>query len=111
MPQPLFGLLTNHSAVIKTINNYVIWLLPVLGFGSLAYMLDGYFLGLSEGRILRQSTLIAVSLGFAPVAIAAWHHQNSHLLWLALSLFMAARSITLGFRVPQTYNNYYTLDN
>ena len=110
IPKPLFGLLTNHSEVIEYINNYVIWLLPVLGFGSIAYMLDGYFLGLSEGRILRQSTLLAASLGFAPVAIAAWQYQNSHLLWLALSLFMAARSITLGFKVPQTYNSYYIVD-
>ncbi len=99
-PQPLFGLLTNHVEVIEDINNYVVWLLPILGFGSIAYMLDGYFLGLSEGRILRHSTIIATSLGFAPMAIAAWHYQNSHLLWLALSLFMAARSITLGFKVP-----------
>ncbi|MGK7936095.1 MAG: guanitoxin biosynthesis MATE family efflux transporter GntT, partial [Xenococcaceae cyanobacterium] len=99
-PQPLFGLLTNHVEVIEDINNYVVWLLPILGFGSIAYMLDGYFLGLSEGKILRHSTIIATSLGFAPMAIAAWHYQNSHLLWLALSLFMAARSITLGFKVP-----------
>ena len=111
MPESLFGLLTNHSEVINYINNYVMWLLPVLGFGSIAYMLDGYFLGLSEGRILRQSTIIATTLGFAPVAIAAWHYRNSHLLWLALSLFMAARSTTLGFKVPQTYNNHYTIDN
>ena len=100
IPQPLFRLLTNHAEVIEQIDNYVVWLLPVLGFGSIAYMLDGYFLGLSEGRILRHSTIIAASLGFAPMAIFAWHYQNSHLLWLALSLFMAARSITLGFKVP-----------
>ena len=104
IPQPLFGLLTSHSEVIENIRNYVVWLLPVLGFGSLAYMLDGYFLGLSEGRILRQSTIIAASLGFAPLAVFAWYYQNSHLLWLALSLFMVARSITLGFKVPQTYS-------
>lgn len=104
IPQPLFGLLTNHTEVIEHINSYVFWLLPVLGFGSIAYMLDGYFLGLSEGKILRQSSIIAASLGFAPGAIAAWQYQNSHLLWLGLSLFMAARSITLGFKVPQTYH-------
>ena len=102
IPQPLFGLLTNHTEVIAYIHNYVFWLLPVLGFGSIAYMLDGYFLGLSEGKILRTSTIMAASLGFAPVAIAAWQYQNSHLLWLALSLFMATRSITLGLKVPQT---------
>ena len=100
IPQPLFRLLTNHAEVIEQIDNYVFWLLPVLGFGSIAYMLDGYFLGLSEGKILRQSTIIAASLGFLPMAIAAWQYQSSHLLWLGLSLFMLGRSLTLGFKVP-----------
>lgn len=98
-PLPLFGLLTSHSEVIQQIGNYLWWLFPVLGFGSIAYMLDGYFLGLTAGKILRQSTLIAAFIGFAPMAIAAWYWQANHLLWLALALFMAARSITLSWKI------------
>ena len=98
LPQFLFGLLTSHSAVIQQVGSYLWWLLPTLGFGSIAYMLDGYFLGLTAGKILRQSTLIAALVGFLPTAIAAWYWQNNHLLWLALTLFMAARTITLGSR-------------
>ncbi|MGL5941110.1 MAG: guanitoxin biosynthesis MATE family efflux transporter GntT [Waterburya sp.] len=103
-PQGLFGLLTNHSQVIKQVSNYVWWLFPILGFGSIAYMLDGYFLGLTAGKILRQSTLIAAVLGFAPVAIAAWHWQINNLLWLALALFMATRSMTLGVKIKEVGN-------
>jgi multidrug resistance protein, MATE family len=98
-PQELFSLLTNHSQVIEQVINYVWWLFPILGFGSLAYMLDGYFLGLTAGKILRQSTLIAAFIGFAPMAIAAWHWQVNNLLWLALALFMVTRSITLGVKI------------
>lgn len=98
-PQSLFSLLTNHSTVVKQIDTYVWWLFPVLSFGSIAYMLDGYFLGLTAGKILRQSTLIAAFIGFAPMAIAAWHWQTNHLLWLALALFMATRSITLCSKI------------
>ena len=97
-PQFLFGLLTSHSEVVAQINNYVWWLLPILSFGSIAYMLDGYFLGLTAGKILRQSTLIAALLGFVPIAIAAWYFQVNHLLWLALTVFMMLRSITLGLK-------------
>lgn len=98
-PQRLFGLLTDHSQIIEQVNNYVWWLFPILGFGSLAYLLDGYFLGLTAGKILRQSTLIAAGLGFAPMAIAAWYWQINSLLWLALALFMATRSITLAIKI------------
>jgi MATE family multidrug resistance protein len=104
-PDSLFRLLTNHSEVIDPIGSYVGWLLPVLGFGSVAYMLDGYFLGLTEGRILRKATITAALVGFAPVAIVAWRVQSSQLLWLALSLFMVARVVTLGVKVPRTFNN------
>ncbi|MGL5835699.1 MAG: guanitoxin biosynthesis MATE family efflux transporter GntT [Waterburya sp.] len=98
-PLPLFGLLTSHPEVIQQINSYLWWLFPVLGFGSIAYMLDGYFLGLTAGKILRQSTLMAAIIGFVPMAIAAWYWQTNHLLWLALALFMATRSITLGWKI------------
>ena len=99
--QPLFGLLTNHGEVIGQVSNYVWWLLPILSFGSIAYMLDGYFLGLTAGKVLRQSSLVASTLGFAPMAIAAWYWQSEHLLWLALALFMAARTITLSLKIQQ----------
>jgi MATE family multidrug resistance protein len=104
-PAPLFRLLTNHFEVIDPIRHYVGWLLPILGFGSVAFMLDGYFLGLTEGRILRNATVIAALVGFAPVAIAAYVFHSSQMLWLALSLFMVARVVTLGVKVPRTFRN------
>ncbi len=98
-PSALFQLLTSHSSVVETIAQYAWWLVPVLGFGSVAYMLDGYFLGLTAGRILRTSAITAALVGFAPVAIAAAIFRSSHLLWLALTVFMAARALTLGLHL------------
>jgi multidrug resistance protein, MATE family len=105
-PSFFFGLLTNHSDVLQRINQYVIWLLPVLGFGSIAYMLDGYFLGLTAGKTLRRSVVMAAVVGFAPMAIAAWHFQNTHLLWLALTLFMTTRAVTLSTQVPESLRSF-----
>jgi len=103
MPTPLFKLLTDHLEVVESAKNYVWWLWPILGFGSIAYMLDGYFLGLTAGRILRQSTVIAALLGFMPLLLIAWQFQNNHLLWLALTGFMLARAVTLSLKVTRTY--------
>lgn len=99
---PLFRLLTDHASVLAQIPTYVPWLLPILGFGSIAYFLDGYFLGLTEGRILRQSSLIATCVGFAPMAAIAAYCRNVHLLWLALALLMLGRAATLALQVPTT---------
>ena len=103
-PAPLFGLLTNHNDILSQIPAYLPWLFPVLGFGSIAYMLDGYFLGLTQGRILRQSALISATVGFMPLAIVAWSFHSSQLLWLAFTCFTAARAMTLLFRVKATLN-------
>jgi len=100
--QVLFGRLTNHADLLALVQRSVIWLLPVLGFGSLAYMLDGYFLGLAQGRILRQSSVAAALLGFGPMAFVAWRLQNLDLLWLALTGFMLMRALTLGLQVSRT---------
>ncbi len=102
LPVPLFSLLTNHRDVINQLQQYVIWLLPVLGFGSIAYMLDGYFLGLTSGRILRHAAIMALLIGFVPMAAIAFYYRSNHLLWLSLALFMGARVVTLGTQVPRT---------
>jgi multidrug resistance protein, MATE family len=101
-PIPLFSLLTSHTDVIMRLQQYVIWLLPVLSFGSIAYMLDGYFLGLTSGKTLRNAAVFALLIGFVPMAAIAWHFRSSHLLWLALTLFMLGRVVALGIQVPKT---------
>ncbi|NJR52587.1 MAG: MATE family efflux transporter [Leptolyngbyaceae cyanobacterium CSU_1_3] len=100
-PVPLFGLLTHHAEILQQVKEYVRWLFPVLGFGSIAYLLDGYFLGLTEGRILRISVVTALAIGFVPMAIVACYSRNNHLLWLALGLFMACRATVLSIRLFQ----------
>jgi multidrug resistance protein, MATE family len=101
-PLTFFQLLTNHQEILDPIREYTPWLLPVLGFGSVAYFLDGYFIGLTAGRLLKGSVIAAATLGFVPMAIAAWYFRSAHLLWLALTLFMAIRAVTLGLQVPKT---------
>lgn len=102
IPQPLFALLTNHQEVLNSIDRSVVWLIPVLGFGSIAFMLDGYFLGLAEGPTLRNVAILSSLIGFAPIAFLAWQMQSNDLLWLALAVFMALRVLFLGIQVPRT---------
>ncbi len=101
-PQVLFGLLTSHGEAIAIAQRYAPWLWLVLGAGSLAFMLDGYFLGLTAGRRLRNSTLLAALAGFLPLALLAWQGQSGHGLWLALVAFMVGRAATLGYQLRQT---------
>ena len=101
-PAALFGVLTTHREVIGQMDVYVLWLLPVLGFGSLAFMFNGYFLGLTEGTVVRNSMITSAILGFAPIACVAWNIHNSQLLWLAMSVFMVIRVITQATQIPKS---------
>ncbi|QQE64220.1 MATE family efflux transporter [Leptolyngbya sp. BL0902] len=101
-PQTLFGLLTSHKTVIDTVEIYVRWLLPILSLGAIAYMLDGYFLGLTAGKVLRNATVLAAGMGFFPLAMVAQRLESPHLLWLALTGLMAGRAVTLLWAVPKS---------
>jgi len=105
MPTLFFGLLTNHPEIVELIRGQVPWLWGILGFGSIAYMLDGYFLGLTQAQIIQKSALIATFVGFAPIAAIAGFLQNVHLLWFALTIFMATRALTLALQVPKTFQS------
>ncbi|MBC7881456.1 MAG: MATE family efflux transporter [Anaerolineae bacterium] len=104
-PVFLLSLISDHSEIVNEALQYVFWLLPILGIGSVAYMLDGYLLGLTESKALRNGMLLAAGIGFCPVALIAWNLHSAHLLWFALMIFMMARVFFLSTYVPETLRN------
>ncbi|MGD1913893.1 MAG: guanitoxin biosynthesis MATE family efflux transporter GntT [Rivularia sp. (in: cyanobacteria)] len=102
-PEIIFNLLTDRRETIKQMYIYAPWLLLVLGFGSLSFMLEGYFLGLAEGYTTRNVSLLSLALGFAPLAIASWYFHSNHILWSALSAFMFVRMSMFLWQLPRTF--------
>ncbi|MEB3218454.1 MAG: guanitoxin biosynthesis MATE family efflux transporter GntT [Nostocales cyanobacterium 94392] len=100
-PQTIFGLLTSHTDISQSVTNYRDWLLPLLTCGAIAFMFEGYTVGLKQGARLRNSALIALGLGFMPIAGMAWYLHNNHLLWLSLTFYMATLMVSLGVQVPR----------
>lgn len=92
-PTTVFGLFTNHTELTQGIGVYLPWLLLVLISGSVGFMLDGYYLGLAEGQIIRNVSIGAIAIGFAPTVFAAWKLESNHILWLAFFIFFAARMV------------------
>ncbi|TAF12266.1 MAG: MATE family efflux transporter [Nostocales cyanobacterium] len=103
-PDQVFGLLTNHPEVNSNITKYTIWLLPVLVITAITFILEGYFIGLKAGAILRNAVLLAFFLGFIPLAITAWYFHNNHLLWATIVSYMTTIMVVLAIQVPQTLN-------
>lgn len=92
----LISLMTDIDAVRLGAQQFLPWLvaLPLLAFGS--YLFDGVYIGATQGRIMRNSMMLATLGVFFPV----WYlfsHSGNHGLWLAMSAFMACRSLSLGW--------------
>ena len=91
----ILALLTNQPALLSLAQTYLPWhwCLPLVGVWS--YLWDGLFVAATDGRAMRDSLLLA-SLGFA-LALLTLPWLGNHALWLAMSLFLALRAVTLAW--------------
>ncbi|MGJ4745757.1 MATE family efflux transporter [Leptospira sp. SA-E8] len=99
----LFELFSKSKPVVALAKEYGYWIAPVLLFGSFAFIFDGFFLGISEGKILRNSMIVSSILFFFPIAYWGKIQSNNHILWLSLSSYMLGRAITLGVVAYKRY--------
>ncbi|MCL1093851.1 MATE family efflux transporter [Shewanella kaireitica] len=91
----IISALTSIVEVQQVANDYLVWVifLPLLAFGS--YLFDGVYIGAAQGKVMRNSMIIATFGVFFPTWYALQTLEN-HALWAAMSAFMVARSLTLS---------------
>lgn len=90
------ALLTDIPSVATTATEALPWLLalPLLAAG--AFVFDGVFIGSTQSAVLRNTMLGSALLIYAP-AMLGLHAFGNAGLWLALTLFFLARSVSLGW--------------
>ena len=96
-PEPLLGLLTTHAPTLERAIDLSPWLVLVLVLAGPAYVYDGLFLGLTRGRLLRNTMIASLLIGLLPLALLALRARQDRLLWAALALFMAMRTFLLAW--------------
>jgi len=93
---PLFALLTDLPEIRELMSKHYLWLVLLPLVAAPSYLLDGVFIGSAETRYMMTTMLCSVMLIYLP----AWYLTRSwgnHGLWLAFTLFNAARGITLYY--------------
>lgn len=94
---PLIDLMTTNPEVRETARHYIVLaaLFPLVG--TLAYQMDGVFIGATWSTDMRNTMLLALAVYFA-----AWWPLEATLgvtgLWLALLVFLAVRGLSLVWR-------------
>ncbi|MEQ8290118.1 MAG: MATE family efflux transporter [Gammaproteobacteria bacterium] len=100
----LIALLTDIESVRELARVYLPWmiLLPVVSIWC--FLLDGIFIGATRGPEMRNAMLVCTFIFFLPL----WYifqFLGNHGLWLAFTLFILVRGITLGvyyYRIEKT---------
>ncbi len=96
----LIDLITTLPEVRASARDYLPWLVlaPLVAVG--AFHLDGVFIGTTRTAELRNSMFIAVACFLATVWLTL-DRLGNHGLWLAMTVFMIARTLLLAARYPR----------
>lgn len=94
--QEIINILTSLQNVRFVSYDYLPWLIMMPLVSFLCYLLDGIFIGAMLSKQMRNTMLFSLFCVFLPV----WYHtQNlgNEGLWLAITVFMLARSLSMLF--------------
>lgn len=99
----IIALLTSLPALQTLAGHYLFWqvILPLVGVWC--YLLDGMFVGATRAAEMRNSMAIAAA-GFA-VTLLTVPALGNHGLWLALTVFLALRGLTLAWLWRRHWRN------
>ncbi|MGH1464964.1 MAG: MATE family efflux transporter [Cognatishimia sp.] len=95
----LIAVMAKSPEVRSTAADYLPWMIatPILGCAS--WMLDGIFIGATQGRDMRDSMILSAAI-YVIAVLAFIPLMGNHGLWAALTISFVARGITLGARYP-----------
>ncbi len=88
-------LLTDIDSVREIALIYLPWMIALPLVSVWCFLLDGVFIGATRGREMRNSMLVCTFFFFLPIWYV-FQFMGNHGLWLAFTLFIAVRGVTLG---------------
>ncbi|WP_390913112.1 MATE family efflux transporter [Pseudosulfitobacter sp. SM2401] len=95
----IIDVMTKSPEVQAEARLYLPWMVAAPLVGWAAWMLDGIFIGATQGRDMRNMMIVSFVIYWAAVW-ALLPMFGNHGLWMALLTSFIARGITLGLRYP-----------
>ena len=92
----IISLITDLEFLRFLTYKYLIWVIVIPPFASLAYQLDGIFIGATQTKELRNSMIISVVL-YLSLSFFLTKQLHNYGIWFSLLLFMILRTSTLHF--------------
>lgn len=98
--EAFIAMMSSGPAVEAAMRQHYFWTVLTPLVGSLAFILDGVFIGASWSRDMRNMMLLSAAVFLAAIAALTPFFGNQG-LWAALMVFMAARGLLLLWRLPK----------
>ncbi|MDF7651641.1 MATE family efflux transporter DinF [Pantoea sp. Acro-805] len=89
----IVALLTSIEPLREMADRYLLWQVIMPLVGVWCYLLDGMFIGATRGREMRNSMVMA-AVGYG-LALLTLPWLGNHGLWLAVTVFLTLRGLTL----------------
>jgi len=92
----LLRMMSSVPSVVTFAQGYLWWMVALPLIACWCYLYDGIYIGLTRASVMRNSMILSTFGIFFPVwlLLSAWDNAG---LWVAFSLFMAVRGLTLGW--------------
>ncbi|MEM1129245.1 MAG: MATE family efflux transporter [Pseudomonadota bacterium] len=92
-------MMTTSEEVRATAREYLVYMVLVPLVGAPAWLLDGYFIGATRTRDMR-NMMVVTTIGYGILAMLLIPPFANHGLWIANLLSYVLRMVTLGSRYP-----------
>ncbi len=97
----ILHIFTDKQEIILLAMVYMTWVVIAPFTNSICFIWDGVFIGATAGAPMRNSMLFCTFAVFLPAHLLLKPALGNHSLWLALTLFMVARGVTLTLYAPK----------
>ena len=84
---------------------YLIWVILIPPVASIAYQLDGIFIGATQTKELRNAMIVSVFM-YLFLSVFLTKELHNYGIWFSLLLFMILRASTLHFYFSKILNQF-----
>ncbi len=91
----ILSLYTNQNKVIEIALGFMIWIVVAPVINSISFIWDGIYIGATATREMLLSMIVSTLVFFLPIYFLTKDVLGNHSIWLALTIFMVVRGLTL----------------
>ena len=101
----IINLITDLEFLIFLTYKYLIWVILIPPVASIAYQLDGIFIGATQTKELRNAMIVSVFI-YLFLSVFLTKQLHNYGIWFSLLLFMILRASTLHFYFSKILNQF-----